>query len=60
LGWNGYCGSAFAGNELLISPDWLIEDGLVRAADCEGKSFSTSTIDYDLSASPRAVRAALV
>ena len=39
--------SSFAGNELLISPDWLIEDGLVSTADCEGKSFSPSTIDYD-------------
>jgi 4-alpha-glucanotransferase len=31
--------SSFAGNELLISPDSLIEDGLLRANDCEGKSF---------------------
>src|SRR5213083_3411790 len=35
--------SSFAGNELLISPDWLIEDGLVRAADCAGCSFSPTT-----------------
>ena len=27
--------SSFAGNGLLISPDWLIEDGLVRASDCQ-------------------------
>ena len=26
--------SSFAGNELLISPDWLIEDGLLSGADC--------------------------
>jgi 4-alpha-glucanotransferase len=39
--------SSFAGNELLISPDGLIEDGLVRASDCEGASFSASAIDYD-------------
>ena len=26
--------SSFAGNGLLISPDWLIEDGLLRASDC--------------------------
>src|SRR3974390_2250949 len=26
--------SSFAGNELLISPDWLIEDGLIHASDC--------------------------
>src|SRR5215510_6550969 len=26
--------SSFAGNGLLISPDWLIEDGLLKAFDC--------------------------
>src|SRR4029453_19253332 len=26
--------SSFAGNALLVSPDWLIEDGLLRASDC--------------------------
>src|SRR3989441_8879858 len=26
--------SSFVGNVLLISPDWLIEDGLLRAKDC--------------------------
>src|SRR6516162_10989588 len=31
--------SSFAGNELLISPDGLIEDGLLRSSDCEGASF---------------------
>jgi 4-alpha-glucanotransferase len=39
--------SSFAGNELLISPDGLIEDGLLRASDCEDNSFSASAIDYD-------------
>jgi 4-alpha-glucanotransferase len=39
--------SSFAGNELLISPDGLIEDGLLRASDCEGNSFSAAVIDYD-------------
>ena len=39
--------SSFAGNALLISPDWLIEDGLVRAADCAGRSFSPTTVDLD-------------
>ena len=40
LGPTGYgdspyqCLSSFAGNELLISPDGLIDDGLLRAADC--------------------------
>src|SRR5271169_6964957 len=28
--------SSFAGNGLLISPDSLIEDGLLRQSDCEG------------------------
>jgi 4-alpha-glucanotransferase len=39
--------SSFAGNGLLISPDWLIEDGLLRESDAEGASFSASAIDYD-------------
>ena len=39
--------SSFAGNELLISPDDLIEDGLLRASDCEGQSFSAAAIDYN-------------
>jgi len=39
--------SSFAGNTLLISPDWLIEDGLVRAADCKGASFSPTAVDFD-------------
>lgn len=39
--------SSFAGNELLISPDGLIEDGLLRASDCEGKSFAADSVDYD-------------
>ena len=40
--------SSFAGNELLISPDGLIEDGLLRASACKGKSFSAVAIDYDV------------
>jgi 4-alpha-glucanotransferase len=40
--------SSFAGNGLLISPDWLIEDGLLQASDCQGLSFSTTAIDYDV------------
>ena len=39
--------SSFAGNGLLISPDWLIEDGLLRASDCEAPSFSLSAVDYN-------------
>src|SRR5438552_18134604 len=39
--------SSFAGNPLLISPDWLIEDGLVRSRDCAGWSFSAAAVDFD-------------
>src|SRR5215472_6344139 len=39
--------SSFAGNGLLISPEILIEDGLLRAGDCQGQSFSPTAIDYD-------------
>jgi 4-alpha-glucanotransferase len=38
--------STFAGNELLVSPDDLIEDGLLRPEDCIGSSFSTTAVDY--------------
>src|SRR5271169_1075136 len=38
--------SSFAGNELLLSPDDLIDDGLLRASDCEGVAFSPAYIDY--------------
>ena len=38
--------SSFAGNELLISPERLIEEGLLRAADCEPKFLPSSAIDY--------------
>ncbi len=39
--------SSFAGNPLLISPDWLIEDRLLRASDCAGRSFSATAVDFD-------------
>jgi 4-alpha-glucanotransferase len=40
--------SSFAGNPLLISPDWLIEDELVRPADCAaGATFSPTAVDFD-------------
>src|SRR5580704_5409344 len=39
--------SSFAGNELLISPDGLTEDGLLRPSDIEGASFLAAAIDYD-------------
>src|ERR1700752_30822 len=38
--------SSFAGNSLLISPDWLMEDELVRPLDCQANSFSLDRIDY--------------
>ncbi len=41
------CLSSFAGNGLLISPDLLIEDGLLRADECKGV-FSAAAIDYDV------------
>ena len=38
--------SSFAGNELLISPDWLIEDGLLTAGECAPPSFPKTTVEY--------------
>jgi 4-alpha-glucanotransferase len=38
--------SSFAGNELLISPDGMIEDRVLQANDCKGNSFSAVAIDY--------------
>jgi 4-alpha-glucanotransferase len=39
--------SSFAGNDLLISPDWLIEDGLVQTSDRQISSSPEGEIDYD-------------
>jgi 4-alpha-glucanotransferase len=39
--------SSFAGNWLLISPDALIEDGLLRQGDLEGHSFPADFVDYE-------------
>ena len=39
--------SSFAGNGLLISPDWLIEDGLVQASDGHLDAFPQGEIDYN-------------
>jgi 4-alpha-glucanotransferase len=39
--------SSFAGNELLVSPDWLIEDGLFRKGETAGGDFPRDTVDYD-------------
>jgi 4-alpha-glucanotransferase len=38
--------SSFAANGLLISPDCLIDDGLLRPSECATPSFSPSTVDY--------------
>ena len=53
LGPTGYDNSpyqslcSFAGNELLISPDWLMEDELLAAGDCAHPPFSAALVDYD-------------
>ena len=53
LGPTGYadspyqCLSSFAGNELLISPDGLIDDELLGAADCAGHAFSPTAVEYE-------------
>jgi 4-alpha-glucanotransferase len=39
--------SSYAGNGLLINPDWLMEDGLVRASDCKARAFPREKIDFD-------------
>jgi 4-alpha-glucanotransferase len=38
--------SSFAGNGLLISPDWLIEDGLLEESECAPASFPSGSVDY--------------
>ena len=38
--------SSFAGNGLLISPEGLIADGLLRANDCESH-FASDAVDYE-------------
>src|SRR5258707_15690612 len=38
--------SSFAAHPLLISPDWLIEDGLLRASDFAGRAFSGTAVRY--------------
>jgi 4-alpha-glucanotransferase len=39
--------SSFAGNALLISPDRLIEDGLVRARDCADRAVPATAVDFE-------------
>src|SRR5215468_10339858 len=38
--------SSFAGNGLLISPEWLIEEELLHTSDCVAPPFSTTAVDY--------------
>ena len=40
--------SSFAGNELVISPDWLIEDELLQRSDCQPAWSSETKIDYNI------------
>ena len=39
--------SSFAANPLVISPDRLIEDGLLHQSDCDGQSFPADYVDFD-------------
>jgi 4-alpha-glucanotransferase len=39
--------SSFAGNGLVVSPDWLIEDGLLTASDCQHGPFPQHEVDYN-------------
>ena len=39
--------SSFAGNGLLISPDWLIEDGFLETERLRAPVFPASDVDYD-------------
>src|SRR4051812_25707654 len=39
--------SAFAGNPLLVSPDDLAAEGLVRESDLSGSKFPAGRVDYD-------------
>ena len=39
--------SSFAGNDLLISPEYLVADGLLRASDCE-KRFPSDVVEYEI------------
>ncbi|HEV3118419.1 MAG TPA: 4-alpha-glucanotransferase [Gemmataceae bacterium] len=38
--------SAFAGDPYLVSPDRLVEEGLLRRSDIEGTSFPAEHVDY--------------
>src|ERR1700730_17984529 len=40
------CFSAFAGNPYLVSPDRLVEDGLLRKDDLAGLTFPAGRVDF--------------
>jgi 4-alpha-glucanotransferase len=40
--------SSFAGNWLLVSPDALVDDGLLSARDCEGRAFEGRAFPADV------------
>jgi 4-alpha-glucanotransferase len=39
--------SAFAGNVLLLSPEWLVRDGLLGRSALDAASFPADRVDYD-------------
>jgi 4-alpha-glucanotransferase len=39
--------SSFAANPLIISPEQLIEDGLIEAGDCDHGRFPSNQVDFD-------------
>jgi 4-alpha-glucanotransferase len=39
--------SSFAGNWLLISPEALVDEGLLSARDCEGNTFPADVVDFN-------------
>ncbi len=39
--------SSFAGDWLLVSRDALVDDGLLYARDCEGRSFLADVVDFN-------------
>src|SRR5207244_287249 len=53
LGPTGYgdspyqCFSAFAGNPNLISPDRLVQDGLIAPSDLGGAQFPAGKVDFE-------------
>jgi 4-alpha-glucanotransferase len=39
--------SSFAGNTVVISPDWLVDDELLQPSDCAHDAFPPGSVDYD-------------